>query len=140
MRWFGIAAAGVLTITLTAQANARDDSLTRMLAGESALQGKKLAKAIAKAEQSPLGSKANPVRVTMPEGERAYLRRLRCSDGAAPTFDRLGSTGDGPFGNIMDIYKLTCGGGQPATAEVYMDMYHGGFMELRAAPGFNVAP
>lgn len=116
-----------------------DDSLARMLRGESAMQGKELAKKIAEAEAFPLGSKENPVRVLMPVGERAYLARLRCSDGAVPEFRREGSFGDGPYGNILDRYALTCGGGEPKSVQVYMDMYHVGHMEDRAVPGFTMA-
>jgi hypothetical protein len=114
-----------------------DDYLERMLRGESALQGKKLEKAIEKAEEHPLGSKANPVRVTMPQGQRLYLSRLRCSDGQAPQFFRAGNVGPGPFGNIVDLYKVTCPGAEPAASDIYMDMYHGGFIESRTVPGFG---
>lgn len=132
--------AAALVVLAPGSAIARDDSLARMLSGQSAIHGKKLEKAIVAAERSPLGSADNPVRVTMPEGERAYLKSLRCSDGAAPAFQRQGSAGSGPFGNIMDIYQLTCAGGAPTTAEVFMDMYHGGFAEPRPVAGFTVAP
>lgn len=115
-----------------------DDVFERMMRGESAMQGKELERAIAQAEQQPLGSKANPVRVTSPQGQHAYLARLRCSDGKPPAFQRRGNVGPGPFGNIVDLYDLRCTGGQPATSEVYLDMYHGGFMEARPVPGFTV--
>lgn len=140
MRAFGFILAIGLTALMPSPADARDP-LARMLAGESQLQGKKLAKAVAEAERSPLGSNANPVRVAMPSGEKAYLAKLRCSDGAPPAYTRLGSDGSGPFDNIVDVYKLTCGGGsQPATAEVFMDMYHPDYAEQRAVPGFGIAP
>ena len=114
-----------------------DDVLARMLRGESAMQGKELERAIAAAEASPLGSKANPVRVTSPQGQHRYLARLRCSDGKAPEFQRRGNVGPGPFGNIVDLYDVRCISGRPATSEVYMDMYHGGFIEARPVPGFT---
>lgn len=113
--------------------------LERMMAGESALQGKDLERAIRKAEESPLGSQANPVRVSMPAGQRAYLARLRCSDGKAPRFERHGNAGPGPFGNIIDIYAVECQGGTPTSSTVFMDMYHRGFAEQRPVPGFTVA-
>lgn len=113
-----------------------DSEVERMLRGESAMQGKKLDKAIAKAEQHPLGSKANPVRTTMPQGQRLYLSRLRCSDGQAPRFSRAGNVGPGPYGNIVDLYKVSCPGAQPAESDIYMDMYHGGFIESRTVPSF----
>ena len=40
--------------------------------------------AIRAAEQHPLGTLANPIRVGGPEGEHAYLGRLRCPDGNTP--------------------------------------------------------
>lgn len=105
--------------------------------GIKVLSPKKMAKAVAKAERSPLGSKANPVRENMPEGERAYLRRLRCSGGQPPAFERKGSVGLGPYGSILDLYSVACPGAAPA--EVYMDMYHYG-PENRPLPGFTIAP
>ncbi len=87
----------------------------------------------------PLGNEQNPVRTNMPEGERAYLERLRCSDGNAPAFERAGSVGEGPYGKIMDLYQLKCLSGQPATASVYMDMYHD-HVENRPIPGFSITP
>lgn len=131
---------GVLAAPVAAQSQSDvAKRLERMMAGESALQGKKLESAIRKAEESPLGSQANPVRVSMPAGQRAYLARLRCSDGQAPRFERHGNAGPGPFGNIVDIYAVECQGGTPASSTVFMDMYHRGFAESRAVPGFTVA-
>jgi hypothetical protein len=101
------------------------------------LEGGKLAKAIAKAEASPLGSKANPVRENMPKGEYAYLRRLRCPDGQAPAASRVGNVGTGVYGNIVDLFQVTCPGA--ASVQVYMDMYHDG-PETRPVPGFTMAP
>ena len=37
---------------------------------------------VAAADAHPLGTLENPVRVGGPDGERAYLARLRCADGA----------------------------------------------------------
>jgi hypothetical protein len=110
-----------------------------MMRGESALQGKKLDKAIARAEAHPLGSLENPVRASMPPGQHAYLAQLRCSDGQAPAFRRAGNVGVGVFGNIIDHYVLRCATGEPAEASVYMDMYHRGHTESRAVPGFTMA-
>jgi hypothetical protein len=103
--------------------------------GNPGLEGAALQKAIAEADKSPLGSEKNPVRVNMPAGERYYLGRLRCADGAAPTFNRSGSTGVGPFGYILDLYAVKCPG-KPAV-QVYMDMYHDQ-PEVRPVPGFGV--
>jgi TPR repeat protein len=45
---------------------------------------------------APLGAQSNPVRADGPPGERRYLMRLRCPEGDAPAFERLGSVGEGP--------------------------------------------
>ena len=103
------------------------------------LKGRQLDKALAGAAAHPLGSEKNPVRAAMPPGQRAYLARLRCSDGSAPTFERAGSVGESPYGSIMDLYQLKCATGTPATASVYMDMYHD-HVEDRPIPGFTIAP
>ena len=132
---FGMIGAA-LALTLTASPALADKALDRMMRGESYLQGKDLEKAIEKAEQHPLGSAQNPVRTTRPQGQRLYLSRLRCSDGKAPSFYRQGNVGPGPFGNIVDLYKVSCGEAEPRESDVYMDMYHGGFIESRIVPGF----
>lgn len=92
----------------------------------------------AAAETPVLGSKSAPVRAHKPEGQKAYLKRLRCPDGSAPSFSRTGSTRYGGYGNIVDIYRLRC----PNTEEshtVYMDMYHPGHIETQPVPGFTLA-
>ena len=61
-----------------------------------------LAAAIAAADAHPLGTAENPVRVGGPPGERAYIARLRCADGAAPRIGKRGSAGVGAFGTIVD--------------------------------------
>jgi len=88
----------------------------------------------------PLGSAANPVRVHMPEGQRAYLARLRCSDGRAPAFQRIGNTGLGPYGSIVDAYEVTCADAKPARSEIHLDMYHPQHVETAAPPGFTIVP
>lgn len=87
---------------------------------------------------SALGSEANPIRVNMPAGERAYLDRLRCSDGAAPTYQRLGSAGGARDGHILDIYAVTCANGEPRASQIWMDMYHPNHNEASAPPGFTI--
>ena len=83
----------------------------------------------------PLGADTNPVRCDMPRGERAYLQRLRDADGKPPRFHRVGSFGAGPYGNILDGYEVTAG---TNTLMVFMDMYHPGFVETNAIPGFTI--
>ena len=82
-----------------------------------------------------LGAKTNPVRCNMPRGERAYLNRLRCADGKAPAYHRIGSFGIGPYGNILDGYNVKCEEKEPVT--VFMDMYHE-HVEKEAVPGFTI--
>jgi hypothetical protein len=114
--------------------------LADMLAGRSAMKGKKLKKAIEKAAAFPLGSAENPVRAHMPPGQRAYLARLRCADGKAPEFFRVGSMATSPYGNIVDGYSVTCKDSSPAESLVHIDMYHAGHVEDAAVPGFTIVP
>jgi len=87
----------------------------------------------------PLGARGNPVRAAGPSGERAYLARLRCPDGQAPAFERVGSYGRGPHGNIIDGYEVRCGERGDSTL-VFIDMYHEGYVERRAIPGYTIVP
>jgi len=128
----GIAAAPIQDRQETKVPNRGRDMMLSMGAG---MKGEKLEKAIAKAEESPLGSKANPVRENMPEGEMNYLRKLRCEDGKAPQFARAGNVGEGPYGFIIDVYKVSCPGKD--AVDVYIDMYHNGG-ETRPVPGFTI--
>ena len=85
---------------------------------------------------APLGSLKNPVRCFFPTGQREYLRRLRCPDGEAPIFRRVGSYGMGPDKHIIDGYRVRCADGKPLM--VFMDMYHKGYLELAPPPGFKI--
>ena len=69
-----------------------------------------------------LGTPTNPVRTNGPHGERDYFARLRCTDGQPPEFERIGSTGPGPYGTILDGYRVKCRGEEGIS--VSMDMYH----------------
>lgn len=104
--------------------------------GSGGLSGKALAEAIDKAAVHPLGSLGNPVRTDRPVGERAYLGKLRCADGSAPSYLRAGNVGVGVYGYIIDHYQVTCPS-QPAVS-VYMDMDHV-HEESRPVPGFIMA-
>ena len=116
-----------------------DAMLDAMLSGRSITQGAALEKRIAEADQHPLGSDKNPVRVAGPAGQRAYLSTLRCADGKVPAFNRVGNYGIGFFGNIVDGYDVTCPGSAPAKTMVMMDMYHDGHSESRTIAGFTKA-
>ncbi len=69
-----------------------------------------LSAAVKDASGQPLGSMQNPVRAEMPRGQHAYLQRLRCANGQAPQFSRVGDVGFGVFGSIVDAYEVTCAG------------------------------
>lgn len=70
----------------------------------------------------PLGSKENPVKVNGPSGEKHYLSRLNCASGDAVSFERVGSAGKGPYGFVMDEFKVSCP--DNVVRRVYIDMYH----------------
>lgn len=116
-----------------------DFSFDDMLSG-GRFKGAALQSALKAAEPHPLGSERNPVRANMPEGQRAYLRRLRCADGSAPAFQRMGNMGAGAFGSIVDLYEVRCEGSTPARSEIYMDMYFPDHVEQRAVAGFRITP
>jgi hypothetical protein len=88
----------------------------------------------------PLGTLRNPVRVAGPEGERAYLARLRCADGAMPRIGAARPGGTGGFGNVVDLAPLDCGAAAPGRAEIHVDMWHEEHVETAAPPGFTMAP
>ncbi|WP_416462546.1 hypothetical protein [Sphingomonas sp. VDB2] len=128
----------IMGLCLSGGAMAQDtnDMAAMMKALGGGLSGKALRTAIDKAATFPLGSQDNPVRANGPEGQRAYLSRLRCADGKAPAFARGGSVGMGVFGYIVDVYGVTCPGSQ--AEQVYIDMYHR-HREDSAPPGFTMA-
>lgn len=98
-----------------------------------------LGQALKEADRHPLGSKLNPVRADMPNGQRAYLARLRCANGTAPTYERIGNVGAGVFGSIIDQFDLRCQNSAPLRSIVFMDMYFAGHVETRPADGFKIA-
>ena len=57
-----------------------------------------------------------------PSAERAYLSTLRDEAGKPVTFERLGSFGAGPDGNVLDGYEVQTSTGRKVT--LYIDMYH----------------
>lgn len=106
--------------------------------GQPSIAGAALARLVREAAAHPLGSARNPVRAEMPGGQRAYLARLRCQNGRAPTYARRGNVGPGVFGNIVDLYDVDCGAAAPGRVEVYMDMYHPRHEETATVPGFTI--
>jgi hypothetical protein len=87
----------------------------------------------AAADAHPLGTVQNPVRVGGPEGERAYLARLRCADGTVPRIGARSDAGTGAFGSVVAAYAVSCG---TATTPIVFDMYHEEHVERRAPAGF----
>jgi hypothetical protein len=99
-----------------------------------------LREAIAAAAAHPLGTPENPVRVGGPQGERAYIARLRCGDGSIPRVGQRSNAGVGAFGTIVDVYPLDCGNAAPGRFSLVMDMYHAEHREDRAPTGFTITP
>lgn len=95
--------------------------------------------AIAAASAYPLGTLENPIRVGGPEGERAYLARLRCSDGRAPAIGARAAAGVGAYGSLVDAYAVDCGAATPGKVNIVLDKYHAGNEEQRAPAGFQMA-
>jgi hypothetical protein len=129
----------LMIVSVPATAIAAQDVDLSDIFGGGALEGEELEKAIADAAKHPLGSENNPVRVNMPQGQRAYLSRLRCENGKKPKFERGGSVGGGPFGSIVDVYAVDCGKAAPGKVSVYLDMYHPQHREDAAVPGFTIS-
>jgi len=145
--WFALAAAGMSEhgpegVRLMAEAMSEAEIAEAVALAESWIgeqyAGTTMWDAPALDVSAPLGAPGNPVRVDGPGGEHAYLDRLRCPNGEAPDFERLGSVGEGPYGRIMDIYELRCElGGH--TVDVYMAMYHPDEPVHFPVPGFTFA-
>ena len=143
MRKFLILAATLLLASPVAAQDIgeRTQSPRSMLSGLGLAPGQDdLSEAIAAAEAHPLGTRENPVRVGGPEGERAYLARLRCGNGAPPRVGARSSAGVGAFGTIVDSFALDCDAAAPGQLVLLMDMYHEEHAEDRAPPGFTIQP
>jgi len=116
--------------------NADVDVIARMMKGQ-APRGPLSAAEMAEVEKHPLGSIQNPVLAQGPAGENEYLARLRCPEGKQPFFERRGSVAErSPYGSIMDVYEVVCDA--PPKRDVFIDMYHPGYVERRAVPGFTI--
>lgn len=85
-----------------------------------------------------LGTQENPIKADMPQGQRAYLNRLRCKDNTTPSYYRIGNVGIGAFGHIVDLYQLNCANSEPKESKLYMDMYFPGHVENNAPNGFTI--
>src|SRR3546814_2250925 len=76
------------------QSPASQDILSRIGSGNSDAE---LEAAAAAANTHPLGTLQNPVRVGGPDGEQAYIARLRCADGSTPAIGAKAPGGVGAF-------------------------------------------
>jgi hypothetical protein len=88
------------------------------------------------ANDRPLGTPANPVRANAPDGQRAYIARLRCPGGDTPQILGRANIGVGIYGMIVDVYTLSCRG--QANKSIALDMYHD-WVENRPAEGFTIS-
>jgi hypothetical protein len=86
-------------------------------------------------ENGALGSHSNPVLCFQPVGERAYLDRLRCSNGQPPWYERIGSFGAWEDGHVIDGYDVICDDYRTA---IFLDMYHKGHAETEPVQGFTI--
>jgi hypothetical protein len=107
-----------------------DAMLSQLGAGSSDAE---LARIAAEAAAHPLGTLANPVRVGGPEGERAYLERLRCSDGSVPAIGTAANGDVGAYGTIVSKVPVDCKAAAPGKVDIIFDRYHDGHVE-QAAP------
>jgi len=99
-----------------------------------------IARVEAAAAAFPLGSLQNPVRVGGPEGERAYVARLRCADGKPPRAGIPHPGGADAFGSVADLVPLDCGAAAPGRSEIAVDLYFEEHREDRAPGGFAIVP
>jgi hypothetical protein len=128
-------------VLVSAPASAQDSTPRQMMRemgmAPSAQQERR---AVERAAREPLGTRANPVRVSGPGGEHAYIARLRCADGNAPRVGSRYNAGEGVFGWIIDVWPLDCGEAEPGRFELVMDMYHDDHVETNAPAGFTLTP
>jgi hypothetical protein len=132
----------VLALFYPAAAAAAQDSTPRQMMEEMGLAPSRqdVARAVDRARDRPLGTAANPVRVSGPDGEHGYIARLRCADGNAPRVGDRHNDGVGAFGTIVDVWPLDCGDAAPGRFELVMDMYHDDHEEMQAPAGFTLVP
>ena len=129
-----VVAAGALI--LAGCASSADSDLENILKGQAPRKNLSAGE-LAEIAKHPLGSAENPVKVQGVEGEYVYLARLRCPEDKPPVVDRRGSAGTlSPYGSIMDIYDAVCDA--PPAFTIFVDMYHPGYVESAAVPGFTI--
>lgn len=96
-----------------------------------------VARVIAAASAHPLGTAENPIRVAGPEGERAYIARLRCTDGSMPMIGERAPAGVGAFGSVIAAYPVDCRAAAPGKLKLVFDMYHEENVETQLPAGFS---
>lgn len=117
---------------------ARTQSPDQMVGGMSRLSPEEEMQQLAAAANAhPLGTVENPIRVGGPEGEHAYLGKLRCADGSTPRIGARREAGVGAYGSVVGAYDLACGG---ETRRIVFDMYQEEHVETRAPAGFTLQP
>ena len=84
-----------------------------------------------------LGSKLNPVKCDMVDGEEAYLLRLRDEAGKPVIYKRIGHGGPTQARHYFDKYQIKSADGK-VTVEIYMDMYCKGHIETTPIKGFTI--
>jgi hypothetical protein len=133
--------------TLASPAGAADKLGKRTAPPEQAMSGigegssdAALAQAIAAAAAFPLGTLQNPVRVGGPEGERAYVAKLRCADGKRPQIGPTRPGGVGAYGSVADVVPLDCAAAAPGRVDLVVDPYFEEQPETRPPAGFTFGP
>lgn len=125
----------------TAPALAQDATPRQMMEQMGvAPSARQVARAVERAQGQPLGTAANPVRVSGARAEHAYIGRLRCADGNMPRVGQRTNNGVGAFGTIVDVWPLDCGDAAPGRFNLFMDMYHDDHEERQAPAGFTLVP
>ena len=133
-----LAATPAFAQTAQPRLGARTQTPDQLISGMSQVSPEEEMRAlVAAADAHPLGTMENPVRVGGPEGEHAYLGRLRCPDGAQPRTGPRREAGVGAFGSVVSAYELSCGS---QTSRIVFDMYHEEHAETRAPAGFTLRP
>ena len=127
----------LLALPITAMAATPRETMVQLGAAPSE---EEVARTVERVRGEPLGSEANPVRVSGVEGEHAYIRRLRCADGNQPRVGQRANVGVGVFGSIVDVWPLDCGDAAPGRFNLALDMYHDNHEETQAPAGFSLEP
>jgi len=132
MKFIVVAIAALLAGCATSSDNGLEDMLMGNAPRKNLSAGE-----LAAIARHPLGSAQNPVKVQGVEGEYRYLARLRCPEDKPPVVERRGSAAEmSPYGSIMDIYEAACD--VPPAFTIFVDMYHVGYVESAAVPGFKI--